>query len=63
MIETGEIIKMDAYIDFVETYARCFMCHRSLSSGKAVVFNKKNFGNTCARKQGIDVSDIPEIDK
>lgn len=63
MIETGEIIKMDAYIDFVETDARCSMCHRPLSSGKAVVFNKKNFGNTCARKQGIDVSNIPDLTK
>ena len=50
-------------MDFVETDARCSMCHRPLSSGKAVVFNEKNFGNTCARKQGIDVSNIPDLTK
>lgn len=54
---------MDACIDFVETNARCSVCHRPLSSGKAIVFREERFGNICARKQGIDVSNIPDLTK
>lgn len=50
-------------IDFVESNSHCFKCNKSIKTNIAILHNGTIYGRTCAKKQNIDLHNIPNFTK
>ena len=50
-------------IDFVDENTCCSTCGKKLKSNIAIIYNNKFLGRTCAKNEGIDISQLPNFTK